>query len=195
MPFRPSAMVRDDALTGPIAIAAKPMAVSAIAAHGVGPAAVARSKRPFTAVSAETPACRATRPGASIAPPRRRLPQRHHGSGVHPAPGCRPTMGGSWVIEGGPMDARSSAHARRDAQAAEALEAVIDAQRAEQRNAESLLSRLGELRDGLVARGDGARARLDALDREIATAAERVSQALRLQAELTMRLGRAQGGH
>ena len=90
------------------------------------------------------------------------------------------------------MDARSSTQAERDA---EALEAVIDAQRAEQRNAESLLSRLGELRDGLAARGDGARSRLDALDREIAAVAARIKQALRLQAELTIRLGRAQGAH
>lgn len=87
------------------------------------------------------------------------------------------------------MDPRSTARADRDA---EALAAVIDAQRAEQRNAESLLSRLGELRDAVAARGDEARARLDALDREIAAVAERVKQALRLQAELTMRLGRAQ---
>ena len=73
-----------------------------------------------------------------------------------------------------------------------ALEAVIDAQRAEQRNAESLLSRLWELRDGLVSRRtEEARARLDALDREIAAVAARVKQALRLQAQLMMQLGRA----
>ena len=88
------------------------------------------------------------------------------------------------------MDPRSPAQARR---AAEALEAVIDAQRAEQRNAESLLSRLWDLRDILVARGtEEARTRLDALDREIAGVAARVKQALRLQAELMMRLGRMQ---
>lgn len=88
------------------------------------------------------------------------------------------------------MDPRSTAQASRDA---EALEAVIDAQRAEQRNAESLLSRLWDLRDILVARGtEEARTRLDALDREIAGVAARVKQALRLQAELMMRLGRMQ---
>ncbi len=88
------------------------------------------------------------------------------------------------------MDPRSTVQASRDA---EALEAVIDAQRAEQRNAESLLSRLWDLRDTLVARGtEEARTRLDALDREIAAVAVRVKQALRLQAELTMRLGRVQ---
>lgn len=91
------------------------------------------------------------------------------------------------------MDPRSTARTERDA---EALAAVIDAQRAEQRNAESLLSRLGELRDGLLARGsEEARARLDALDREIAAVTERVRQALRLQAELRMRLGRGRGAH
>ena len=73
-----------------------------------------------------------------------------------------------------------------------ALAAVIDAQRAEQPNAESLLSRLWEARDALVARGsDEARARLDALDRDIAGVAARVKQALRLQAELMRRLGEA----
>ena len=88
------------------------------------------------------------------------------------------------------MDPRSTAQASRDA---EALEAVIDAQRAEQRNAESLLSRLWDLRDILVARGtEEARTRLDALDREIPGVAARVKQALRLQAELMMRLGRMQ---
>ena len=87
------------------------------------------------------------------------------------------------------MDPRSTVPASREA---EKLEAVIDAQRAEQRNAESLLSRLWELRDTPVARGgEEARSRLDALDREIAAVAARVKQALRLQAELTMRLGRA----
>ncbi|WP_237479447.1 hypothetical protein [Lichenibacterium dinghuense] len=91
------------------------------------------------------------------------------------------------------MDPRSTVRTDRDA---ETLAAVIDAQRAEQRNAESLLSRLGELRDALVARGsEEARARLDALDREIAAVTERVRQALRLQAELRMRLGRGRGAH
>jgi hypothetical protein len=88
------------------------------------------------------------------------------------------------------MDPRSTVQASREA---ERLEAVIDAQRAEQRNAESLLSRLWDSRDALVARGtEEARARLDALDREIAAGTARVKQSLRLQAELTMRLGRAQ---
>ena len=91
------------------------------------------------------------------------------------------------------MDPRSTVDVVRDA---EALEVVIDAQRAEQRNAESLLSRLWELRDALVARGtEEARVRLDALDRDIAAGTARVKQALRLQAELTMRLGQAQGAH
>ena len=91
------------------------------------------------------------------------------------------------------MDLRSTLQASRDA---EALETVIDAQRAEQRNAESLLSRLWELRDALVARGtEEARTRLDALDREIAAVAARVKQALRLQAELLMQLGRAESAH
>ncbi len=83
------------------------------------------------------------------------------------------------------MDPRSTVQASRDA---ETLEAVIDAHRAEQRNAESLLSRLWDLRDTLVARGtEEARTRLDTLDREIAAVAGRVKQALRLQAELMMR--------
>ena len=71
---------------------------------------------------------------------------------------------------------------------AEVLAAVIDAQRAEQRNAESLLSRLREVRDGLVARGS-QEARLEALDRDIAAVAGRVEQALRRQSELLMRSG------
>ena len=91
------------------------------------------------------------------------------------------------------MDLRSTLQAERDEAA---LAAVIDAQRAEQRNAESLLSRLWESRDALIARGtEEARARLEALDREIAAVAARVKQALRLQAELLMQLGRAQGAH
>ena len=86
------------------------------------------------------------------------------------------------------MDPRSTVRARREA---ETLEAAVEAQRAEQRNAESLLSRLGELRDALVAGGaEEARTRLDALDREIAAVAAHVKQALRLQAELTLQLGR-----
>ncbi len=65
--------------------------------------------------------------------------------------------------------------------------AVIDAHRAEQRNAESTLSRLCDMRDALVARGsEEARAGLDALDREIAAVTARIKQALRLQAELMM---------
>ncbi len=65
--------------------------------------------------------------------------------------------------------------------------AVIDAQRAEQRNAESLLSRLCEIRDAPVARGsEEARARLD---RDIAAVAGRVERALRRQSELMMRTG------
>ena len=72
-----------------------------------------------------------------------------------------------------------------------ALEAVIEAQRAEQRNAESLLSRLGEAREALRARGsEEARGRIDALDREIAAVATRVKQALRRQGELMMEIGR-----
>jgi hypothetical protein len=90
------------------------------------------------------------------------------------------------------MDPRSTDKAARDA---EALVAVIDAQRAEQRNAESLLSRLGEARDALRARGsEEGRVRLDALDREIAAVAARVKQALKLQGELMMRLGAAGAG-
>ncbi len=91
------------------------------------------------------------------------------------------------------MDLRSTLQAERDEAT---LAAVIDAQRAEQRNAESLLSRLWESRDALIARGsEEARTRLDALDREIAAVAARVKQALRLQAELLIQLGRAQGAH
>lgn len=85
--------------------------------------------------------------------------------------------------------------ADRDARDAEALVAVIDAQRAEQRNAESLLSRLWEAHDALRARGsEEARTRLEALEREIAAVAARVKQALRLQGELTLRLGRSPAG-
>ena len=91
------------------------------------------------------------------------------------------------------MDLRSTLQAERDEAT---LAAVIDAQRAEQRNAESLLSRLWESRDALIARGsEEARTRLDAVDREIAAVAARVKQALRLQAELLIQLGRAQGAH
>ena len=73
---------------------------------------------------------------------------------------------------------------------ADKLAAVLEEQRNEQRNAESLLSRLWEIHDALAARGsEEARARLDALDREIAGVAGRVKQALRLQAELLMQLG------
>ena len=91
------------------------------------------------------------------------------------------------------MALRSTLQAERDEAT---LAAVIDAQRAEQRNAESLLSRLWESRDALIARGsEEARTRLDALDREIAAVAARVKQALRLQAELLIQLGRAQGAH
>jgi hypothetical protein len=92
------------------------------------------------------------------------------------------------------MDPRATDKAARDA---EALVAVIDAQRAEQRNAESLLSRLGEARDALRAHGSEegqGPARLDALDREIATVAARVKQALKLQGELMMRLGGGEPG-
>ena len=91
------------------------------------------------------------------------------------------------------MDLRSTLEAERQA---EALAAVIDAQRAEQRNAESLLSHLWDSRDALIARGtEEARSRLETLDREIAAVAARVKQALRLQAELLMQRGRAQGAH
>ena len=73
---------------------------------------------------------------------------------------------------------------------AERLTAVLDAQRAEQRNAESHLQGLREIRDNLMARGsEEARTRLDALDRDIAAVAERATRALQLQAELMMRLG------
>ena len=90
------------------------------------------------------------------------------------------------------MDPRATDMAARDA---EALVAVIDAQRAEQRNAESLLSRLGEARDAVRGRGsEEARARLDALDREIAAVTARVKQALKLQGELMMRLGGGEPG-
>ncbi len=63
---------------------------------------------------------------------------------------------------------------------AEKLTAVLDAQRAEQRNAESHLRRLREVRDNLMARGsEEARTRLDALDRDIAAVAQRATRALR----------------
>ena len=76
---------------------------------------------------------------------------------------------------------------------AEKLTAVLDAQRAEQRNAESRLQRLREIRDALMARGsEEARTRLDALDREIATVAQRATRALQLQTELMVRLGQAE---
>ncbi|RYB06450.1 hypothetical protein [Lichenibacterium ramalinae] len=85
------------------------------------------------------------------------------------------------------MQPRTADRAARDA---ESLVAVIDAQRAEQRNAESLLSRLWEARDALRARGsEEARTRLEGLDRDIAAVAARVKQALKLQGELTMQLG------
>ena len=90
------------------------------------------------------------------------------------------------------MEPRATGRAARDV---EALVAVIDAQRAEQRNAESLLSRLWEARDAVRAKGpEEARARLEALDREIAAVAARVKQALKLQGELMMRLGQAEAG-
>ena len=73
---------------------------------------------------------------------------------------------------------------------ADRLTAVLDAQRAEQRNAESHLQRLREVRDTLMARGsEEARTRLDGLDREIAAVAQRATRALQLQADLMMRLG------
>ena len=76
---------------------------------------------------------------------------------------------------------------------ADRIVAVIDAHRAEQRHAESALSRLWELRDAAMARGsEEARARLDALDREIAAVTARVKQALRLQAELMREPGPAE---
>ena len=88
------------------------------------------------------------------------------------------------------LDPRTTAVAERRV---EKLAAVIDAQRAEQRNAESLLSRLWEVHDALVARGsEEARTRIDAVEREIAAVAARVKQALRLQAELMMQIGQAQ---
>ena len=74
---------------------------------------------------------------------------------------------------------------------AEKLAAVLDAQRAEQRNAESRLQRLREMRDNMMTRGcDEARTKLETLDREIATVAQRATRALQLQAELMTRLGR-----
>ncbi len=74
------------------------------------------------------------------------------------------------------------------------LATVIDAHRAEQRNAESRLSRLLETRDALVARGsEEARSRLEALDRDIATVTARVKQALRLQGELMLKWGQSDG--
>ncbi len=74
---------------------------------------------------------------------------------------------------------------------ADKLATVLDAQRAEQRNAESHLQRLRELRDTLTTRGsEEARIRLDRLDREIATVAQRATRALQLQADVMMRLGR-----
>ena len=76
---------------------------------------------------------------------------------------------------------------------AEKLTAVLDAQRAEQRNAESHLQQLREIRDALMARGsEEARIRLDVLDREIAAVAQRATRALQLQADLMMRLGQAE---
>jgi hypothetical protein len=75
---------------------------------------------------------------------------------------------------------------------ADTLATVIDAQRAEQRNAESRLSWLWEKREVLIARGsEEARARLDMLDRDIAAAAARVKRALRLQAETMMEMVRS----
>ena len=75
----------------------------------------------------------------------------------------------------------------------EKLTAVLDAQRAEQRNAESHLQRLREIRDNLMTRGsEEARTRLDVLDREIAAVAQRATRALQLQTELMMRLGQAE---
>ena len=77
---------------------------------------------------------------------------------------------------------------------AEKLTAVLDAQRAEQRNAESHLQRLREIRDHLMARGsEEARIRLDTLDREIAAVAQRATRALQLQSDLMMRLGQEEG--
>ena len=77
---------------------------------------------------------------------------------------------------------------------ADRLAAVLDAQRAEQRNAESRLQRLRESRDVLMARGsEEARTRLDALDWEIAAVAQRATRAMKLQAELMMQLGRQEG--
>ena len=74
------------------------------------------------------------------------------------------------------------------------LATAIDAHRAEQRNAESLLSRLSETRDTLVARStEETRLRLEALDREIAAVTARVKQALRLQGELMLEWGRSGG--
>ena len=74
------------------------------------------------------------------------------------------------------------------------LATAIDAHRAEQRNAESLLSRLSDSRDALVARSsEEARQRLEALDREIAAVTARVRQALRLQGELMLEWGRTDG--
>ncbi len=76
---------------------------------------------------------------------------------------------------------------------AEKLTAVLDAQRAEQRNAESHLQRLREIRDNVMARGpEDAPTRLDVLDRDIATVAQRATRALQLQADLMMRLGQAE---
>jgi hypothetical protein len=80
---------------------------------------------------------------------------------------------------------------RNSGNLADTLATVIDAQRAEQRNAESRLARLWETREGLTARGsEEARARLDMLDSEIAAVTVRVKRALRLQAKLMVELVR-----
>ena len=76
---------------------------------------------------------------------------------------------------------------------AEKLTAVLDAQRAEQRNAESHLQRLREIRDNVMARGpEETPNRLDALDREIAAVVQRATRALKLQADVMLRLGRVE---
>ena len=78
---------------------------------------------------------------------------------------------------------------------ADRLAAVLDEQRAEQRNAEAYLIRLREARDAVVRRlgvdrgSEDASVRLAAQDREIAWTADRVRRALALQAQLLARLG------
>ncbi len=78
---------------------------------------------------------------------------------------------------------------------ADKLAAVLDEQRAEQRNAEAYLTQLRETRDAVARRlgrnrgWEDASSKLDAHDREIASTIDRVKRTLVLQAQLLARLG------